>query len=218
MGEVVPSPSTINCVKPMNESDFPSREAYVEARLAFLRKRLHDLGESAYYQSPGMDAELELVFLEQVYAIEAEPCVTYSHQLIAKGVELPIPDDLDDELLHVKLWEVIHALAELRVFLENTGHLNDRELYQHLWSDALNEFTWDMSHCSNGAMHLDLLGSGSEEDTRIWLTYFADDMQREEWEEQFPDETLPPKRPPVCDRDQHLPHPDYGLGDEFEDF
>lgn len=210
--------STINYADPMNESDFPSREAYVQARLAYLRKRLEDLGESGFYQSPGLDPEMELAFLEQVYAIEAEPCVTYAHQLIAKGVELPPPDAMDDETLHQKLWEVIRALADLRVFLENTGHLKDRELYQHLWCDALNEFTWDMSHCSNGAMHLDLLGSGSEEDTLTWLSYFADDMQREEWEEQFPEENLPPKRPPVCDRDRHLPRPDYGLGDEFEDF
>ncbi|WFB35239.1 hypothetical protein P3T73_13820 [Kiritimatiellota bacterium B12222] len=201
----------------MDESDYPSREAYVEARLAFLRKRLKDLGECGFYNAPGMDPEMELAFLEQVYAIEAEPCITYAHQLISKGVELPPPNVLDDECLHLKVWEVIHALSELRVFLENTGHLSDRELYQKLWSDSLNEFTWDMSHCCNGAMHLDLLGSGSEEDTRIWLAYYADDMQREEWLEQFPDEELPDQKKLACDRDQHLPQPDYGLG-ETDDF
>ncbi|MDF3130006.1 hypothetical protein P0Y35_12430 [Kiritimatiellaeota bacterium B1221] len=196
----------------MQESDYPSREAYVEARLAFLKKRLKELGGDEFYNVPCMDRETELTFLEQVYAIEAEPTVTYAHQLIAKGVELPSPDTMDDDTLSCKLWEVIHGLADLRVFLENTGHLTDRELYQQLWTDALNEFTWDMSHCCNGAMHLDLLGSGSEEDTRIWLASYADDIQREEWATQFPDESLPAKQKPVCERDQILPKPNYGLG------
>jgi len=96
--------------------------------------------------------------------------------------------------------------------LENTGHLEDRELYQKLWSDSLNEFTWDMSHCCNGAMHLDLLGSGSEEDTLTWLSYYAGDFQREEWKQQFPDETLPEVKNRACERDKKLPRPDYGLG------
>jgi len=196
----------------MQESDYSSREAYVEARLTFLKKRLKEMGESGFHQPSEMDPEVELIFLEQVYAIEAEPCVTHAHQLIAKGIELPLPDTLDEKTLPAKLWEVIRGLANLRVFLENTGHLEDRELYQKLWSDSLNEFTWDMSHCCNGAMHLDLLGSGSEEDTLTWLSYYAGDFQREEWKQQFPDETLPEVKNRACERDKKLPRPDYGLG------
>jgi hypothetical protein len=191
----------------MDESDFPSREAYVEARLIFLKKRLAEMGEDTFYCSPDMEPEMELAFLEQVYAIEAEPTVTYAHQLIARGIELPNPDILEDDVLSLKLWEVIDGLAGLRVFLENTSHLNDCELYQKLWSDSLNEFTWDMSHCTNGAMHLDLLGSGSEEDTRTWLQYYADHQQRMEWNDQFPNESLPSRKEPVCDRDHELPQP-----------
>lgn len=200
----------------MEESDYPSREAYVQARLAFLKKRLQEMGEEMICENKAIDPELELAFLEQVYAIEAEPCVTYAHQLIALGISLPMPDSLDDQELHSKLWEVIHGLARLRVFLENTGHLRDRELYEQLWSDALNEFTWDMSHCCNGAMHLDLLGSGSEEDSRTWLACYADEQQREEWKEQFPEEPLPPCKKPVSERDRLLPKPDYGLGGDPE--
>ncbi|MEX2605923.1 MAG: hypothetical protein WD708_01145 [Kiritimatiellia bacterium] len=196
----------------MDESDFPSREAYVEARLIFLKKRLAEMGEDTFYRSPDLEPEMELAFLEQVYAIEAEPTITYAHQLIARGIELPVPDELADDVLSLKLWEVIDGLAGLRVFLENTSHLDDRELYQKLWSDSLNEFTWDMSHCTNGAIHLDLLGSGSEEDTRIWLQYYADHQQRMEWSDQFPDESLPPRKDPVCERDRELPQPDYMTG------
>lgn len=197
----------------MEESDFPSRDAYVKARLDFLRKRLQEMGEEGFHHSTEIDPELELAFLEQIYAIEAEPCVTYAHQLIGKGIELPAPENLDGEALHHKLWEVINGLASLRVFIEHTGHLEDRELYQKLWSDSLNEFTWDMSHCCNGAMHLDLLGGGSEEDTITWLSFYADKEQREEWKTQFPGEPLPQCKNLRCDRDKKLPKPDYGTGE-----
>lgn len=191
----------------MDESDYPSREAYVAARIAYLKRRLEQMGDLSHLAAPEGDPEMRLAFLEQVYAIESEPCVTYAHQLIARGICLPHPESLNDEEITHKVWEIIHALAALRVFLENTGHLDDRQLYNKLWSDCLNEFTWDMSQCTNGAMHLDLIGSGSEEDTRIWLEYYADRQQRQEWADQFPDDPAPLKKEPVCDRDQELPRP-----------
>jgi hypothetical protein len=194
----------------MDETDYPTREAYVQARLTYLRNRLHEMGELACFEHADLEPEIELAFLEKIFAIEAEPTVTYAHQLISRGIPLPAPDSLSDSHLSEKLWQIIHALAGLRVFLENTGHLSDRELYTQLWTDDLNEFTWDMSHCTNGAMHLDLLGSGSEDDTRLWLSFYADHQQRQEWQDQFPKESLPPQRDPISDRDDFLPKPDYG--------
>jgi hypothetical protein len=192
----------------MDESDFPSREAYVAARISYIKRRLSSLGDTSQLPDHDeQDPEMALAFLEQILAIESEPCVTYAHQLIARGISLPDPATLSDEELHTKLWEVIHGLAGLRVFLENTGHLHDRDLYRQLWSDSLNEFTWDMSHCTNGAMHLDLVGTGSEEDTLIWLEYYADAQQRREWMDQFPDDPAPLKKEPVSDRDDFLPQP-----------
>ncbi len=194
----------------MNESDFPSRAAYVEARLRHLKHCLQEMGicdctENASLTHP----ELQLAFLEQVLAIEAEPCVTYAHQLITRGILLPPPEEIPVNRIADKLQQVIDGLAGLRVFLTNTGHLSDLELYKELWSEALNEFSWDMSACTNGGMHLDLLGSGSEEDTRTWLAYYADDQQRREWQDQFPNEDLPARKEPVSDRDVDLPKPEY---------
>ena len=150
----------------MDESDFPNREAYVQARLTYLKNKLKDMSGFGCFDATDLDPEMELAFLEQVAAIEAEPTTTYAHQLIGRGICLPPPEDLEEDHLSEKLWEIIHGLAGLRVFLENTGHLNDRELYKQLWKEDLNEFTWDMSHCTNGAMHLDIIGLGENGGSR----------------------------------------------------
>lgn len=198
----------------MKESDFNSREEYVQARLAFLREKLKDLGEIAHYNSPESDPESQLAFLEHIYVLESQPTLTHAHQLISNGVTLPAPDDLDDKFLHEKLWEVIHKLAELRVFLSNTNHLDDRALYTLLWKDLLNEFTWDMSHAENGALHLDILGSGSEEDTRVWLQYYATEEDRAHWASDFPGDEMPPRKIAPESRDEDLPQPTYSFPDE----
>ena len=205
----------------MQESDFNSRDAYVQARLQFLREQLADLGELLHFSDPDGDPEEELAFLEHIYVLESAPSVTHAHQLIANGVSLPAPDDLTDKQLHEKLWEIFHKLAELRVFLENTNHLTDRALYQELWTQTLNEFTWDMSHNCQGALHIDLCGSGSEADTANWLRFYATDDDRQQWLEDFPDEAIPDKDIPAVDRDQHLPKPHmeaYEADDDLDDF
>lgn len=201
----------------MKESDFNSREEYVQARLAFLREKLKDLGELAHYTSPDCDPESQLAFLEHIFVLESQPSLTHAHQLISNGVSLPSPEELDDKQLHEKLWEVIHKLAELRVFLSNTNHLDDRALYTLLWTDLLNEFTWDMSHAENGALHLDILGSGSEEDTRVWLQYYATEEDRAHWASDFPGDEMPPRKIASESRDEDLPQPTYTFPDEEEE-
>jgi hypothetical protein len=201
----------------MKESDFNSREEFVKARIAYLRDKMKDLEDILDYCADEDDPEEELAFLEHIYVMESQPSVTHAHQLIAAGVSLPPPDELSDTELHDKLWEIIHKLAELRVFLENTNHLEDRTLYERLWTETLNEFTWDMSNALNGAMHIDMCGSGSEEDTADWLSFYASDEDRRDWFESYPNDSLPPKKPPLVDRDAALPQPEYDFGEDWDD-
>ena len=53
------------------------------------------------------------------------------------GGSAPDPDAINDADIGAKLWEVIAGLSRLRVYLDQTDHLNDRELYATLWRDVL---------------------------------------------------------------------------------
>jgi len=128
--------------------------------------------------------------------------------LLESGISLPQPDELADTELNVKLWEVINALALMGVYLEHTDHLNDRELYILLWSNVLREEIIFQSGEMNLACHIDLIGSGSEEDNFIYLKYYAGEDGRTFWVKEFPDELVPGREQLPFDRDRYLPKPD----------
>jgi hypothetical protein len=130
--------------------------------------------------------------------------------LESAGVSLPPPDSLNDEELTIKLWEVIHKLALLQVFIEQTDHLSDRELYKHLWTDSLREETKALPLDANSAWHIQLLSGGSEEDNQLYLKYYADDVWRQQWHQDFPKDPIPAHEDPPYDRDRLLPKPEYG--------
>ena len=119
-----------------------------------------------------------------------------------KGISIPDERDLDDDSLHARLWEIINGMAGVGMVLESTDHLSDRELYRYLVSDALCEETI-LSPPGCGVWHLSPIGGG-EEDSQIYLRYYADDETRTEWLRDFGG-TLPTKEKPPFDRDRLLP-------------
>jgi len=70
----------------------------------------------------------------------------------------------------------------LRMFLYSTNHLSDRELYEELWHEVLREEGPVMQLSNDSAWHIDLLGSGSEEDNWLYLRYYADEETRQRWD------------------------------------
>jgi hypothetical protein len=157
------------------------------------------------WESEDCPPEVSESFWRQVVDYETAPVACDFDRLVEAGVELPEPETLTDAELTAKLWEVIQRLAEMRVFLSNTDHLSDRELYTHLWSESLREFSPEMPRDENSAWHIDILGGCSEEDMFLYRKYYADEEYRRQWQQDWPDDEMPPHEDPPYDRDRSLP-------------
>lgn len=172
-----------------------------------MRRAIEKKGGTVYVGGE-CSTEIERRFLEHVLAFENDDGSSLFERLTAAGMNLPSPEQLTDEPLHDKLWEVITALALLGAYLYSTDHLSDRELYSQLWRETLREPTVVMPHDPTFAMHIDLVGSGSEEDIANYLRYYADEPTRQDWALEFPDTPVPAHKQPPYDRDRFLPRRD----------
>lgn len=164
-----------------------------------------DEGEELTGVSEECPPEVAAQFWLSVAAYEQAPWTTHFQELLDAGVELPAPEPLDDRQLAAKLWEVIGALARMRVFLSQTDHLSDRELYALLWGDILREPVKSLPLDESSAWHIDILSGGGEEDTRLYMKYYADEETRWRWLSDFPDDEMPPHEEPPYERDRYLP-------------
>ena len=124
-------------------------------------------GEMRAWESDTLSPERREQFWRRVVEYEAAPSTNYFQQLTEAGIELPEPDATHDEELTSTLWALIGALARMRVFVSQTDHLSDRELYTLLWRDVLREETPMLPDYPGSACYLDLLGSGSETETDL---------------------------------------------------
>ena len=190
-----------------NESD-EDREKRIEK----LKRRAEELagGEMKTGEIEPPPPEIEEEFWKQVVEYEEAHWTTHFKQLERAGVSMPAPETLNDQEVTAKLWEVINKLAQMRIFLEDTDHLSDRELYTTLWSDDLREETKDVVLDQDSACHYQLLSGGSDEEMQLYLKYYADEKEREHWREEYPDFPMPDPEDPPYDRDRLLPQPTYG--------
>lgn len=205
-------------ITPVNQYDYVNKETEKvmakddsekdrQARIEKLQQKIEELtGEKPVaFGSGNCSLEMEEEFWEYELAVEEGKHAPLFDTLVNGGLHLPAPDESDDGELTEKLWEVIHALAMLGVFLHNTDHLNDRELYEDLWQDVLREDYFIQPANKDYACHLDIIGSGSEEDLFIFLKYYADEGEREWWKEEYPQDDFPAPAQRPYDRDRHLP-------------
>jgi hypothetical protein len=149
--------------------------------------------------------EIRERFLESVVAFEEAEPVALFDELTRMGLQMPAPEDMDDVLLNSKLWEIIRCMSLLGAHLHSTDHLSDRDLYRRLWTDILREPTVLMPHNQDFAEHIDIIGTGSEEDIQLYLKFYADEEARQQWAEDFRDSSIPPPETPPFDRDRPLP-------------
>ena len=158
------------------------------------------LGE---FESPEQEEE----FLEHILFMEGVDEQPLFELLEKGGIQLPQPADLDDVQLRTKLWEVIKGMSLLGCYLSSTDHLSDRQLYEVLWRDILREPTSVCPNNADAACHIDILAGCSEEDLMLQLKYYADEEERLDWAEQYPEDVIPEHEALPYDRDRHLPTP-----------
>ncbi len=170
--------------------------------------------EISFDESGNCSTEVQEQFQNNVDAFEQAKWSQPFQVLVESGISLPPPGELADAELNAKLWEVINALALMGAYLVHTDHLSDRELYTLLWDDVLLEEMVIQSPTVTLVCHIDLIGSGSEEDNNIYLKYYADEDDRTLWVKEFSDEPVLGREPLPFDRDRHLPKP--GMEEKFD--
>jgi hypothetical protein len=135
-------------------------EPYIDESVALVHFRQMNLRE-------------ENCFLESMLAWERAPAIPIS-QWFSPELKLPAPAQLDDDLLKVLLHDTIDRLFSVRIVLEMTDHLSDRELYKLIYRDIL-------PACEK---KVDLPGNYlcwrclDEGDTEKWLRYYATETER----------------------------------------
>ncbi len=115
-------------------------------------------------------------FLESMLAWERAPALPISCWALPELV-LPRPSTVDDDVLDTLLADAIDRLFSVRVVLEMTDHLSNRELYTLIYRDIL-------PACEK---KVDLPGNFlcwrcvDESDHETWLTYYASESERLQW-------------------------------------
>ena len=180
-----------------------------EERIAKLRQELERLGGNAL-SLESMPADMEEEFLRQVLEYEIAEPTTLFRLLENSGLDIPPPDQLDDDAVTIKLKEIVERMATLGAYLLHTDHLTDRELYVYLFADGLREEAVLFPENPSYAYMIDLTGSGSDADNQIYLKYYADEEHRQQWARDWPDDPLAEHEDPPFDRDRFLPQSPHG--------
>jgi hypothetical protein len=125
-------------------------------------------------------------------------------KLQCTGLPIP-PDELTEETLGGKLWELLHRLACRGFYVLHTNHLTDRAVYSALWRRGLREETLRPCELRNAGWYYDFIGSGSDEDVHCWLRHYATEEERAQHQKSWPKDSLPAKEEPAFNRDWRLP-------------
>ncbi len=94
--------------------------------------------EAVFWTSPACPDQLRESHLEDILAFESVDSGTSLFLgLQEHGIELPPPEKLNEQQCAEKALQVMHALADLRIFLIGFEHMSPAELYATLWRQTL---------------------------------------------------------------------------------
>lgn len=127
-----------------------------------------------------MNLREENSFLESMLAWERAPAKPIS-QWFEPELKLPAPSQLDDDVLRTLLYDTIDRLFSVRIVLEMTDHLSDRELYKLIYRDILPACEKKVNLPGNYLCWRCL----DESDTEKWLRFYATETERLQYVQQL---------------------------------
>ncbi|MBU6385384.1 MAG: hypothetical protein ACKN85_15230 [Pirellula sp.] len=138
-----------------------------------------------------LSLEDENEFLESILEWERAPSIPIS-KWFEPELKLPAPECLDDQAISNLLRKTIQMLYSQKIALDFTDHLSDRQLYCLLMRDILPVYQKKVSRPRN-FLHWHCL---DDNDVDCWLTFYATDQERGDWEIETgltaPQKRLPP--------------------------
>lgn len=147
--------------------------------------------------------------IEDLEAIESGPEMPLYDILQQRRNFTPVPlarltHPID---LSENLWLLLYALASIRVFIHDTNHLSDQELYAVLENKVLRNATTVLPEGSGWNCRFSICEITDENDMHqsCYLRYYADEATRSMFADDDSDTPLPPKEDPPYDRDDYLP-------------
>jgi hypothetical protein len=143
-------------------------------------------------------------------------------EAIESGLEMPLYDILQQRrnftpvpLARLKhpidvgenLWLLLYALASIRVFIYDTNHLSDDELYAVLLHKALTDSTTILPEGSGWNCRISICEITDSHDPHqsCYLRFYADEETRQWIAAEYPDNPMPAKEEPPFERDFYLP-------------
>ena len=180
-----------------------------EIRINELKAEAEELvgGEMFTMESEDTPPDVAEQFWRNVVEYESAELITDRGKLARDGLVLPPPAEVAEDDLPALLAEMFERLAKRRTYVYHTDHVGDGELYEKLWRETLNEEHPDVEYGTHGGWFIDILGGCSQEDIYLSHKYYADEEERRDWMERWPEDEMPEHEDPPYDRDRHLPRP-----------
>jgi hypothetical protein len=95
-------------------------------------------GKAVFRTSPSCPADVQEAHLEDIRAFESVGTgISLFEGLQTHGLDLPQPNQLDESQSRQKTKEILHALADLKIFLVGFKKMNGCEFYRTLWHQTL---------------------------------------------------------------------------------
>lgn len=147
-----------------------------------------------------LSTPMENEFLQSMLDWERAPVLPIG-QWFDPPLDVPSPEsfarDEDGELaLHERLWATIERLFAMRIVLDFTDHLSDRQLYCIIYRDILPTQEKRLPS-ADSYLHWDCADIGG--DPEVWLKFYASEEDRQGWYEET-GEALPEVEPPPYPR------------------